>query len=71
MEVWQSSKYFHSFNVLPGKVKKELSIDESSYDPKMMKLQLSTSGKKSIKELWYVYCVISQKKIEGIIAANK
>ena len=31
-EVWQSSKCFHSFNVLPGKVKEELSIDESRYD---------------------------------------
>ena len=44
MEVWQSSKWFQSFNFLSDKVKEELSIDE--YDSKMTKLELSTSGKK-------------------------
>ena len=47
MEVWQSSKWFQSFNFLSDKVKEELSIDE--YDSKMTKLQLSTSGKKDVK----------------------
>ena len=61
MEMCQSSKCFHSFNVLPGKVKEKLSIDESRYDSKMMKLELSTSGNKGIKEFWYAYCVICQK----------
>ena len=64
MEVWQSSKCFHPFNVLPGQVKEELSTDESRYDSKMMKLKLSTSDKKGIKELWYGYCVICQKKLK-------
>ena len=58
VEVWQSSNYFHSFNVLPGEVKDELGIDESRYDSKMMKLELSNSGSIGIKQFWYVYCVI-------------
>ena len=61
-EVRQSSKCFHLFNVLPGEVKEELSIDESIYDSQMMKLELSTSCNKGIKEFWYAYCVIRQKK---------
>ena len=64
MGVWQSSKCFHSFIVLPGKVKDELSIDESRYSSRMMKLELSTSGTKGIKEFWYAYCVICQKKLK-------
>ena len=64
MEVWQSSKYFHSFNVLPGKVKKDLSIDESSYDPKMMKLQLSTSGKKVLKNFGMSIVLFLKKKLK-------
>ena len=27
----------------------------------MMKLELSTSGNKGIKQFWYAYCVICQK----------
>ena len=49
MEVWQFSKWFQSFNVSSDKVEEELSIDESRYDSKMTKLELSTSGKKDIK----------------------
>ena len=71
MEVWQSSKCFHSCNVLPGEVKDELNIDESRYDSKIMRLELSASGNKGIKQFWYPYRVICQKKVEGIIAANK
>ena len=50
IEVCQSSKCFHSFSVLLGKVKEELSIDESRYNSKMMKLDLSSSGSKGIKD---------------------
>ena len=64
MEVWQSSKYFYSFNVLPGKVKKKLSIDESSYDPKMMKLQLSTSSKKVLKNFGMSVALFLKKKLK-------
>ena len=64
MEVWQSSKYFHSFNVLPGKVKKKLSINESSYDPKMMKLQRSTSGKKVLKNFGIPIVLFLKEKLK-------
>ena len=62
MEVWKSSKCFHSFSVLPGEVTEDLSLDESRCNFKMMKLEVSTGGSKGIKKFLYAYCVICQKE---------
>ena len=61
------AKNYHSFNVLATEVKEKFVIENSSYEPKSMKLEIASCGNKGIIEFWYVYCKVCQKKVDGIM----
>ena len=67
MQIWEKTKCYHSFNVLPVEVRQKLNIEESTFDSKKMKIELTTTGNKGIGEFWYEFCVICQKTVDGLI----
>ena len=63
MNFWSMKKCYNSFNVLRVTVKEEFyNLTAENYDPKVMYLDVSHEGMKTISTFWYVYYNICQKK---------
>ena len=71
MQIWEKTKCYHSFDVIPVEVREKLNIEESTFDSKKMKLELTTTGKMDIGEFWYGFCKICQKTVDGLIQKHK
>ena len=62
---------YPSFNVLSTAVKEKFDVENSSYEPKNMKLEIATSGNKGIIEFWYAFCKVCWKKADGIMRKHR